>query len=152
MFKLRKKTVGLVMAGTIIAGSMGTTAYAASGNQWDALITKGIDKLYTVAFPEIKQKTDEKKIHILDQITADINGKAKLIAEAVKKHKENLIERNEKELDNYYEQTVTDLEATADIASKHKKDELTNKADQELENAKKDIDAKIQSELVNLIK
>src|SRR5689334_1593636 len=99
MFKLRKKTAGIVIAGTIIVGSMGTTVYAASGNQWDALITKGIDRLYTVAFPEIKQKTDEKKAHILDQITADINGKAKLIAEAVKKHKEDLIKRNEKELD-----------------------------------------------------
>lgn len=150
--KVSKKAAGLVLAGTIVVSSMGTTVYAAYGDQWNALITKGVDRLYTAVFPEIKQKTDEKEAAIINQISNDVNRNVKSISEDVKKHKEQLIQRNEKELDNYYKETTSNLEMTAENASKHKKDELTRKADQELNEAKRNIDAKIQAELENLAK
>ncbi|WP_394555243.1 hypothetical protein C1N61_26260 (plasmid) [Priestia aryabhattai] len=150
--KVSKKAAGLVLAGTIVVSSMGTTAYAAYGDQWNALITKGVDKLYTAVFPEIKQKADEKEAAIIDQISNDVSRNVKSISEDVKKHKEQLIQRNEKELDSYYSQTISNLETTANTASKVKKDELTRKADQELNEAKRNIDAKIQAELVNVTK
>jgi hypothetical protein len=143
----KKKTAGVVLAGTLAVGAFSGTAYAAYEKNWDDYIISGINELYQRAFPEIEKATEEKKNTIVDNIKIDIRTVMDDANDSINDYKQNLIEENMQELEQYYNDVKANVETTADGEIEEKKNELERKADESLEKAKQNINKEIEKEL-----
>lgn len=147
----KKKVAGVVLAGGLALGSLGGVAYASS-DTIAGLIQNGIDKLYTAVFPQIDNVAVEKKDSIITQISTDVQS---TVADAIKTvvgYKDELIDQNNKELDNYYDGKKKEIEQGKHRVVDETKKKLKTKADKDLQDSKDAIDAAIQSELSKAIK
>ncbi|WP_261133539.1 V-type proton ATPase subunit E [Bacillus sp. Marseille-Q3570] len=147
MEQSKRKVVVMVMAGTVIFGTFGGTAYAAYGDNWNTYIKNGISQLYTLVFPEIKKATEDKQNEIISKIKSDIRSNVQSAKGEIEKHKEKLIKENKNELDKYYEDVKKEAEATKNEAVKSGKSNLDEKAKDSLTKAKGEIDRAIEAEL-----
>ncbi|WP_221568463.1 hypothetical protein [Alkalihalobacillus sp. TS-13] len=147
MDQSKKRTVVIVMAGTVAFGAFGGTAYAAYGDSWNTYIKNGIIQLYTLVFPEIEKATEDKQNEIITKIKDDIRSNVQIAKSEIEKHKEKLIKENQSELDKYYKDVKKETEATKNEAVKAGKSNLDEKAEDSLTKAKGEIDKAIEAEL-----
>lgn len=146
----KAKWLGVVLAGVVVFTSLGGAVYAANGD-WADLLRRGIDKIYTLVFPEIEERTEAKKESIIDRIKKDIRTIMKDTGKTIVKYRDDLIKRNEKELEDYYKEQKQVIKSTKDTIVQEKKEKLKQKADQELRESKEAIREEIEEELEDMI-
>ncbi len=143
----KKKLVGILIAGTLVLGTFGGTTYAAFGDNLEEYISHGIESLMSFIFPEIKEKTEAKEDEVTGKITTEMRSAGDYIYEQLVVYKDELIERNETELDKYYNTVSEKIKTANKTIVKDNKAEITAEADAQLAKSKQDIEKKMNAEL-----
>jgi hypothetical protein len=151
MGKLNKKAATVIVAGTVVVGSLGGGAYAYK-DEWTAKIQSGVSQLADYIFKgdiqtAVKTYGDEKE----SKLKADANSLITSVMNELKQFKQDEINRGKAELDAKYNSDVKKITNVANQAKNNEKAEQKAKTDQAVSNAKNDMDAVIE-EYLNKIK
>jgi hypothetical protein len=151
MGKLNKKAATVIVAGTVVVGSLGGGAYAYK-DEWTAKIQSGVSQLADYIFKgdiqtAVKTYGDEKE----NKLKADANSLITSVMNELKQFKQDEINRGKAELDAKYNSDVKKITNVANQAKNNEKAEQKAKTDQAVSNAKNDMDAVIE-EYLNKIK